>query len=121
MFTVISYDVVNDKRRTRVMKLLKGYGAHVQYSVFECDLTAQQFERLRHELLDLIDRTTDSVRCYLLDTAAVQRVRVLGIGQVTSRPRYIMVGGTPTGSDLPARNRVRRTKQKQQDLRRGRS
>lgn len=112
MFTVISYDVVDDKRRTQVMKLLKGYGTHVQYSVFECDLTDQQLERLGRELLDLIDHNTDSVRCYLLDAAAVQRIRVLGIGQVTNRPLYVMVGGRPTGTDLPPRNTVRRTRKK---------
>ena len=35
MFTAVSYDVVDDKRRTRVLKLLRGYGTYVQYSVFE--------------------------------------------------------------------------------------
>ncbi len=110
MFTVISYDIVDDKRRTKVMNLLKGYGTHVQYSVFECDLTTPQLAQLGRELLDLIDRNVDSVRCYLLDSAAVQRIRVLGIGQVTSQPLYIMIGGQPTGTDLPARNMVRRTK-----------
>jgi len=31
MFTIISYDLVADRRRTKVLKLLKGYGTHVQY------------------------------------------------------------------------------------------
>ncbi len=26
MFTIISYDIVEDKRRTKVLKLMKGYG-----------------------------------------------------------------------------------------------
>ncbi|MBO9319059.1 MAG: CRISPR-associated endonuclease Cas2, partial [Chloroflexus sp.] len=26
MFTIISYDIVDDHRRTKVMKMLKGYG-----------------------------------------------------------------------------------------------
>lgn len=34
-FIVVSYDVVDDRRRTKVMKTLKNFGAHVQYSVFE--------------------------------------------------------------------------------------
>ena len=93
MFTVISYDVVEDKRRTKVLKLLKGYGTHVQYSVFECDLTAQQFTALGRELRDLIDLDTDSVRCYLLDALAVQRIRIVGIGRVSSEPMYYLVGG----------------------------
>jgi CRISPR/Cas system-associated endoribonuclease Cas2 len=29
MLTIISYDVVSNRRRTKVLKYLKGYGAHV--------------------------------------------------------------------------------------------
>jgi CRISPR-associated protein Cas2 len=92
MFTVISYDVVDDKRRTKVLKFLKGYGTHVQYSVFECDLTAQQFLQVQSELRGLIDQHTDSVRCYRLDPVAVRRIQVLGIGRVTVDPLYYLVG-----------------------------
>jgi CRISPR-associated protein Cas2 len=92
MFTVISYDIVEDKRRTQVLKLLKGYGTHVQYSVFECDVSAQQLLQIGRELRAIIDPHTDSVRCYLLDAAAVRRIQVLGVGQVSSDPRYFLVG-----------------------------
>lgn len=92
MLTVISYDVVEDKRRTRVLKYLKGYGSHVQYSVFECDLTPQQLARVKRDLRELIDSHTDSVRCYQLDAAAVQRITILGIGRVTTEPLYYLVG-----------------------------
>src|SRR5262245_25325350 len=93
MFTVISYDVVEDKRRTKVLKFLKGYGAHVQYSVFECELSAQQFLAVKSELSSVIDRHTDSVRFYQLDAAAVRRVEVVGIGRVSVDPLYYLVGG----------------------------
>jgi CRISPR-associated protein Cas2 len=93
MFTVISYDVVSDKRRTKVFKLLKGYGTHVQYSVFECDLDARQLIKIERELRALIDRHTDSVRLYQLDAAAVRRVHILGIGHVSRDPLYYLVGG----------------------------
>ena len=35
MFVVVSYDIKNDKRRRKVMKLLEGYGERVQYREFE--------------------------------------------------------------------------------------
>jgi CRISPR-associated protein Cas2 len=88
MFIVISYDVVADKQRTKVLKLLKGYGTHVQYSVFECDLNDVQIASLKQELAALIDPLTDSVRLYPLDQAAVRRVQVLGVGQVTVDPLF---------------------------------
>ena len=98
MFTIISYDVVADRRRTKVLKLLKGYGTHVQYSVFECDLEPAQLEQLGRKLTALIDLSTDSVRCYLLDQDALTRIQILGIGQVSVDPRYYFVVARPDGS-----------------------
>jgi CRISPR-associated protein Cas2 len=92
MFTIISYDVVDDKRRTKVLKYLKGYGTRVQYSVFECDITKDQFTRIQRDLRVVIDLHTDSVRCYVLDAAAVQRIQIIGVGRVTTDPLYYLVG-----------------------------
>lgn len=91
MLTVVSYDVVNDKRRTKVAKCLLGYGQRVQYSVFECHLAASQLMQLQQALQALIDPMTDSVRIYRLDAAAVQRIQVLGLGRVTTDPPYYLV------------------------------
>ncbi|NJN19113.1 MAG: CRISPR-associated endonuclease Cas2 [Oscillochloris sp.] len=91
MFIVVSYDIIDDKRRTKVLKHLRGYGTHVQYSVFECDLERAQIERLKLELRDLIDLNADSVRVYMLDVAAVRRIAVLGLGRVTVDPPYYHV------------------------------
>ena len=35
----ICYDISNDRERSRVEKILKGYGFRAQKSVFECKLT----------------------------------------------------------------------------------
>lgn len=91
MFTIISYDIVEDKRRTKVMKLLKGYGTRVQYSVFECMLDGPTFADLGRALREQIDPNTDSVRCYRLDVEAVQRIAIFGIGKVTSEPTHWLV------------------------------
>lgn len=92
MFTLISYDIVIDRRRTKVMKYLLGYGSRVQYSVFECDLTPAQFAVVQHELMRLIDQKTDSVRCYRLDAGAIRQIRIIGLGTVTTLPPYYLVG-----------------------------
>ncbi len=63
---VIAYDVVNDKRRNRVARLLEGHGERVQYSVFECQLTAKQFNDLWKELSRLVKLEEDSLRAYRL-------------------------------------------------------
>jgi CRISPR-associated protein Cas2 len=35
---------------------MKGYGDHVQYSIFRCRLTERQLERLRWELSRILER-----------------------------------------------------------------
>lgn len=82
MFIVISYDIPDDRRRTKVMKLLKNYGMHVQYSVFDCEVKEQTYQKMRGLLEKLISGKEDSVRFYFLDEDAIKKVQVLGVGGV---------------------------------------
>lgn len=67
MFVVISYDIKDDKRRTRIYKTLKNFGQWIQYSVFECDLNRVEYVRLKGSLDRLIEeQEEDSVRFYFL-------------------------------------------------------
>nr|WP_255372204.1 CRISPR-associated endonuclease Cas2 [Chlorobium sp. KB01] len=34
-FILVTYDIENDRRRTKIHKVLEGFGIAVQYSVFE--------------------------------------------------------------------------------------
>jgi CRISPR-associated protein Cas2 len=79
---------VEDKRRNKVAKLLLGYGARVQYSVFECDLDAPQLTAVLLELHKLIDTATDSVRCYPLEIGSVQRIQIIGLGHIVTDPGF---------------------------------
>lgn len=83
MFYVISYDIVDDKRRLQVAKTLEGFGTRVQYSVFECLLTEDQFDVLIKRLRSLIDPATDSIRSYRLCNACLDEIRLEGRGEVT--------------------------------------
>lgn len=73
---VVAYDIADDDRRRRLAQLLEGYGARVQFSVFECDLTGPQYRRL---LRDLARRLVpgDAVRVYHIADVA-RDVLVLG-------------------------------------------
>lgn len=83
MFVVIAYDIPNDKRRTKVMKLLQGYGDHVQESVFECDLAAGTFRQLTQRLQKLVELNEDNVCFYHLCLADVGRIERHGVPRVT--------------------------------------
>lgn len=74
MYVVVSYDIADDRRRTRVSKVLKDYGTRVQYSVFECRLNGSQLQGLLLKLAGLINHQEDSINYYFLCGACVRRV-----------------------------------------------
>lgn len=92
MFIVVSYDIVDDKRRTKVHKALKNFGTPVQYSVFECQLDSPTLARLQKRLKALIRPQEDSVRYYTLCEACLAKVKVAGRGEVTHVKTYQIVG-----------------------------
>ncbi|MBD2471744.1 CRISPR-associated endonuclease Cas2 [Nostoc sp. FACHB-145] len=82
LFYLIIYDLPDNKaankRRTRLHKMLSGYGKWTQYSVFECFLTPVQFATLQTKIEKLIKPEEDAVRIYVLDAGAVRRTITYG-------------------------------------------
>ena len=74
---VISYDIEEDRTRTRLANLLLDYGDRVQKSVFEAELTADA-------LTELLAKATrelgaeDNLRVYPLCGACAERVQNFG-------------------------------------------
>ncbi len=58
---VITYDITVDERRTAVFTTLKGFGEHLQYSVFSCELNETSLLRLQTRLAELIQHDLDQV------------------------------------------------------------
>lgn len=58
---LVCYDIADDRRLRRVFKIIRGYGDHLQFSVFECQLTAIDLARLRAFLSSEIHHTEDQV------------------------------------------------------------
>ena len=58
---LVTYDICDDKRLRRVHKLMRDFGDHLQYSVFECQFTPADLARCRHELSELINHAVDQV------------------------------------------------------------
>ncbi|NJN18904.1 MAG: CRISPR-associated endonuclease Cas2 [Oscillochloris sp.] len=75
---VIAYDIPDDKRRTKIHKLLCGYGTWTQYSLFECWLTRRQILELRAKLARHLIEQRDSVRFYPLCGACQPNVITVG-------------------------------------------
>ena len=58
---LVCYDISDDKRLRRVFKIMRGYGDHLQLSVFECQLTRMDLARLEAELSEVIHHEDDQV------------------------------------------------------------
>ena len=89
MFIVVSYDIVDSRRRTRLHPTLKNFGSWVQYSVFECALEPKDFTRLQATVQPMIKRD-DHVRYYRLCEHCERQVIAIG-GTVTQPSRTLVV------------------------------
>jgi CRISPR-associated protein Cas2 len=58
---IVTYDIANPSRLRKVFRVLKGYGEHLQLSVFRCDLTKMTLARLKTELNEVIHAQEDQV------------------------------------------------------------
>jgi CRISPR-associated protein Cas2 len=57
----VTYDICDPKRLRRVFKTCKGYGIHLQLSVFECDLTQREKVDFETKLHAIINHDEDQV------------------------------------------------------------
>jgi CRISPR-associated protein Cas2 len=90
-FYVVSYDIPDDRRRTRVARLLEGYGTRVQKSVFEAHLDRRGYTDLRKRLDRLLNSDEDSVRFYRLCRECRETVEAIGRVGVTPEPGLMIV------------------------------
>ena len=83
MLMLVSYDVSTvdkaGKRRLRqIAKACQDFGVRVQNSVFECNVDAAQWVKLKAELEDIFDPATDSLRYYNLGDHYSSRIEHVG-------------------------------------------
>ena len=91
MFYLITYDIVDNKKRNRVSKILEGYGIRVQMSVFECDLNKINFEALMSKLRKVINTDEDSIRVYKICETCKNNIEIIGLGIVYSIPDILII------------------------------
>ncbi len=78
---LITYDISSPARLRRVYQTLLGYGEHVQFSVFRCDLTGVRLVELRMALREIIHHDEDQVLFIRLGPSSertLERFEVLG-------------------------------------------
>jgi CRISPR-associated protein Cas2 len=79
---LVSYDIADEKRLRRVFKTMRNYGDHLQFSVFECQLTQTDLARCRRDLGSIIHHDEDQVLFVNLGPAEGRGDRVItALGQ----------------------------------------
>jgi CRISPR-associated protein Cas2 len=58
---IVTYDIADPARLRKVFKLMKGYGEHLQLSVFRCDLTLMTLAAMKAALSEAIHALEDQV------------------------------------------------------------
>jgi len=58
---LFSYDISDDKRRTRAFKILDAWGDHAQYSVFFSELNPTELASLKARLDGVINHDEDQI------------------------------------------------------------
>ena len=84
MMVLITYDVgmttPDGARRLRhISKTCLDYGMRVQYSVFECEITPDNWVDLKERLLQIYDESEDSLRFYKLGSNWNRKVEHYGV------------------------------------------
>jgi CRISPR-associated protein Cas2 len=74
---LVCYDIWDDKRLRKTFQTVRGYGDHLQYSIFECQLTPSDLVKLRTELSAIIHHTEDQILFVNLGPAEGRGDRVI--------------------------------------------
>ncbi len=75
---IIAYDIPDDRRRTKIHKILSGFGTWTQYSLFECFLSKKELVLLKSKLAKHVEATRDSVRFYPVCASCLEKVETVG-------------------------------------------
>ena len=66
---LVTYDIADDKRLRNVFKKMRGFGEHLQLSVFQCELSDKERIRMIAELTPLINHKEDQILIFTLGPA----------------------------------------------------
>lgn len=84
---IVTYDISDPKRLRQVFKAMKGFGQHLQLSVFRCDLTDMERFEMIGVLQGLIHHGEDQILLIELGPSEGRTHRVDSIGRPVLKER----------------------------------
>ena len=88
---LICYDIVDDRKRTKLAEFLLDYGERVQYSVFEFDTSKKILDILVEGVVKYISEDEDNVRVYRLYAECAGLIREFGIQRIKEKQSVVVV------------------------------
>ena len=91
---LVMYDVCDDKRVKAAFKTMCGFGEHLQFSVFRCDLSPMALVKMKSAMSELIDHREDQVLIFDLgptDSAQMDLVESLGVAYSSTGRTAVIV------------------------------
>jgi CRISPR-associated protein Cas2 len=85
VFTVIAFDVADDRRRRALVRVLESFGDRALESVFEAWLTPEERRLLEERALRCINASQDRLALYGLPPQDCKDVVILGSGQLAPK------------------------------------
>lgn len=74
---MVTYDIADDRRRERIVKVLEAIGHRVNFSVFECFLTDVQYKTMCERLTKNAVGKNDHVNIYPICTECYARIKYI--------------------------------------------
>lgn len=91
MFYVVAYDILETRRRTRLFKLLKGFGVWNQFSLFECHLKENQYKHMVEIIEKVINKDEDNIKIYYLCKDCFNQIKTIGNTKVLEEKNTIII------------------------------
>lgn len=83
MLYIVSYDIPDDKRRSKLAKMLLDFGNRVQFSVFECILEIEGLAEMKNKIGRIITEKDDRVRIYPVCADCKGGIKIYGKGKIS--------------------------------------
>ena len=88
---IVSYDISNNKIRTRIRNVTSGYIYRVQRSVFEGIISQRGFNELLKRLKNNHLEATDSIRIYKICEKCMSKVEYLGHPRIIEDMKFLIL------------------------------
>jgi CRISPR-associated protein Cas2 len=90
-FTVIAYDVSDNRRRRALVRVLESFGERVQESIFEAWLTDAERKRMEYLARACLKKSEDRLAVYVLPRIDRDDIVSFGMGGITQDFTHLVI------------------------------